>query len=310
MEFELILTNDYSADNILYETTIKKIYKPIGVFSDNPDVDDLINWTAYNGNWYLSTDSYSGTKAIASSILSPYLASQSKSLQLNSGFDLSGSSDVIIQFYAKWDLERSFDYVQFEASNDGVNWVPLCGKITKPGSSNINSTYSNKNSNGFQPENEPLYDGDSRGDWQLEEININLDNNSIFYNQSTVYFRFEMNTDNSNQQSAYYNADFEGFSFDDFTIYNAQEISEPTELFAYETNRIKIYPVPFQNKISIELIPGEEIKHLSIYQANGQIVYQSTEINSNKMIINSSDWNNGIYFIKINDYLMYKVVKL
>lgn len=73
---------------------------------------------------------------------------------MNNSLNLTGAETTLIQYYAKWDLERSFDYVQIEGSTNGTNWIPLCGKLTKPRAPNINNTYSGKSTtnNNFQPD--------------------------------------------------------------------------------------------------------------------------------------------------------------
>ena len=138
---------------------------------------------------------------------------------MNGSLDLSGATTTLVQFYGKWDLERSFDYVQIEGSTNGTSWTPLCGKLTKPGAPNANNTYSGKSSanNNFQPDGEKLYDGDTQDKWNMEEVVIDASNNSFLFNQSTVYLRFDFKTDGTNRQDSYVNVDFEGFTFDDFS---------------------------------------------------------------------------------------------
>ncbi|WP_460218513.1 M14 family zinc carboxypeptidase [Psychroserpens sp. MEBiC05023] len=225
IEFKIVFTNNYASDNILYEANIKKTYAPSNIiFNDN--TDDLSNWTPVGsgGSWSTTTDKYpnsAGSSAIRSTSSIPYGNSEANGIQLNTPINLNGVSTSLIQFYAKWDLERSFDYVQLEASLDGSSgWTPLCGKFTKAGAPDNNNTYSGKNntSNDFQPDGEPLYDGDTQDRWYMEEIVIDASNNSIFNQQNTVHLRFVFFSDSSNRQDSYANVDFEGFTFDDFKI--------------------------------------------------------------------------------------------
>ena len=224
IEFKVVLTNDYATSNVLFEANIVKRYTPTTLFTDNPDTDNLTNWTS-TGLWSTTSDAYSGSTAITSTASAPYSNNQSEQLQMNGSVDLTGIPTTLIQFYGKWDLERSFDYVQLEASLNGTSgWTPLCGKLTKPGAPNANNTYSGKSTtnNNFQPDNEALYDGDTQDKWNMEEIVIDAATNSTFYNQSTVFLRFNFNTDGSNREDSYYNVDFEGFTFDDFKIVEIQ----------------------------------------------------------------------------------------
>ncbi|WP_418511510.1 M14 family zinc carboxypeptidase [Corallibacter sp.] len=232
IEFKVVLTNDYASDNVLYEANIVKHYTPTVLFNG----DALSNWSQTTGTWYSTSNAYSGT-AITSTNGGSYSNSSTKRIQMNGSVDLSGLPSSVIQFYAKWDLERSFDYVQLEGSTDGTNWTPLCGKLTKPGAPDANNTYSGKSStnNDFQPDGEPLYDGDTQGRWNMEEYVIDASNNSFLFEENTVYLRFEFRTDGSNRQDRYANMNFEGFTFDEFKIIGIQipcETTVPTGLMA------------------------------------------------------------------------------
>ncbi|WP_460220494.1 immunoglobulin-like domain-containing protein [Psychroserpens sp. MEBiC05023] len=224
VEFKVVLTNDYATDNILYEANVKKIFSPITVFEDNPDATNLNNWTSNGGSWFTTSDAYSGTTAITTTNSGQYSNNESKRLQMNGSIDLSNSTTAIIQYYAKWDLERSFDYVQIEGSVNGTNWTPLCGKLTKPGAPNANNTYSGKSSanNNFQPDGQALYDGDTQDKWYMEEVVIDATTNAFLLNQSTVFLRFDFRTDGTNRQDSYINVDFEGFTFDDFKVFSIE----------------------------------------------------------------------------------------
>lgn len=311
IEFIVTLTNDYASANVLYETNIIKIYQPGTFFNDNPDSDGISNWTPSGGTWSVTSDSYSGTSAITSTISPPYSNDESKTLQMNGSINFEGADKALIQFYAKWDLERSFDYVQLEASTNGTSsWIPLCGKLTKKGASDQNNTYSNKSStdNDFQPDDEPLYDGDTQDKWGLEEITIDIVTNSFLIGQSTVYLRFNFNTDGSNNQDAYYNADFEGFTFDDFKcILIDGYMASTDELY---NKGISIYPNPITDLLTLELSELSEINQLSIVDVNGQLVYGSKDIQNSAVHIDTKNWSQGVYFVKLNGLETRKVVKL
>ncbi|MFD2725641.1 immunoglobulin-like domain-containing protein [Hyunsoonleella rubra] len=223
IEFNVALSND---DGVIYQANIKKYYTPNVQFVDDPDTDGTSNWTAAGGSWgTISVNGFSGTAttAITDSPSGSYANNESKTLQLNSTIATTGVNETIIQYYAKWDLERSFDYVQIEASTNGSTWTPLCGTYTKPGAPNENNTYSGKSTanNNFQPDGEQLYDGDTQDKWVMEEIIIDGTNNSAYFNEPTVYLRFNFNTDGSNRQDSY-TTSFDGFVFDDFRVLGVQ----------------------------------------------------------------------------------------
>jgi hypothetical protein len=309
IEFQVTLTNDYASDNVLYETTIIKIYQPGIFFNDNPDVDDLSNWSSSGGTWSITSDSYSGSSAITSTISPPYSNNESKTLQMNNSINLAGADKALIQYYAKWDLERSFDYTQLEYSLNGSSWTPICGRHTKPGASDQNNTYSGKSSsdNDFQPDDSPLYDGDTQGKWVMEEITIDENTNASLLGQSAVYFRFNFNTDGSNNQDAYYNANFEGFTFDDFKCFLIEGFGVGVnEIY---TNAVSIYPNPTSDLLTVEVNGVSNINQLVVVDINGQVIYTNDSMNG-ALEIDTKHWSQGVYFVKIDGFPSNKIVKL
>jgi hypothetical protein len=111
----------------------------------------------------------------------------------------------MISYYAKWEIEADYDFVQFQVSTDGGNnWIGQCGNYTVDGS----------NANGsVQPNGEPVYEG-TQTDWVLEEINLSD------YIGQVIEVRFQLRSDGWVNQ--------DGFYFDDFTImYNEVVVSNP-----------------------------------------------------------------------------------
>ena len=96
-------------------------------------------------------------------------------------------------FWAIWEIEDNWDYVQLEVSNDGGNsWIPQCGKYTNTGVADQNAA-----------DGEPLYDG-FQTSWVKEEINLSD------YLGSSILVRFKIISDQYVQE--------DGFYFDDFQI--------------------------------------------------------------------------------------------
>lgn len=294
--FEVTLSNDYASDNVLYITTIQKIYQPNIIFRDNPDIDAFNNWTATGGTWSTTSDAYSGTVALTSTNTAPYANNESTSLELLNPLDFSNADHVQIQYYAKWDLERSFDYVQLEASTNGSSWLPLCGRLTKPGAPDGNNTYSGKPSlsNNFQPDGMSLYDGDTQGKWNLEKIVVDDQNNSFLAGANPVYLRFVFETDYTNHQDAYYNADFEGFTFDDFSCVQIDKNS--VGITNLRANEISVYPNPLAELFSIKGIEGSfDIK---IHNALGQLLFKQEGLFGTEKI-DARSFGNGILLITV-----------
>ncbi|MFV9549561.1 immunoglobulin-like domain-containing protein [Algibacter sp. PT7-4] len=241
IEFQITLSNDDGY--VMYRANIIKHYNPTVLFADNPDTDNLTNWTASGGAWGTTSDSYSGTTAITDSPSGAYGNNQSKILTLNTTINLASATASVVQFYAKWDIERNFDYVQIQGSTNGSTWLPLCGKYSKPGSSRSTNRYSSGNSSNTstgkstsdqnnQPTGEPIYDADTMDKWVMEEILIDGTENSFLFEASNAQFRFVFDSDNSNRADGYPTT-FDGFIFDDFKVTTIQTpclVSVPVNL--------------------------------------------------------------------------------
>ena len=226
IEFQITLTNDDGY--VMYQANIIKSYNPTVLFTDDPDVTGMSNWTTSGGSWGTTSDAYSGSTAITDSPSGAYGNNQNKTITLNTVTDLSGSTSAVVQYYAKWDLERNFDYVQIQGSTNGSTWTTLCGKYTKPGSDYLTNRYSSANSTNTstgkstadqnnQPSGDMLYDADTMDKWVMEEIFIDASNNSFLLSSPTAQFRFLFDSDNTNRADGYPTT-FDGFTFDDFKV--------------------------------------------------------------------------------------------
>ena len=121
-----------------------------------------------------------------------------------------------------------------------------------------------------------------------------------------MYLRFNFNSESSNSQDAYYNADFEGFTFDDFTCLLINDAS----LSLTEENQfaVSIYPNPVKETLTIQSLDfgGFDVQ---INSAQGQIMFSETAVND-ALNVDMKSWRQGVYFIQINGVEMHKVIKL
>jgi hypothetical protein len=244
IEFQVTLSND---DFIIYQANYVKYYQPTLVFQDNDT--DTSNWTTSGGTWGTTADAHIGSVAITDSPSGAYSNNVSKSITLSSPLNLSSYSSVLVQFYAKWELERNYDLVQLEASTDsGSNWTALCGSYNKPSATELTNFHLNKNSDAFRQHQSTngdiVYDGDSMNKWVMEEIHINSTENNFLFNQSNVQLRFRFKSDTSNREDDL-TTTFDGFIFDDFKVIGIQTqciISVPTGLASNNvtTNNVSI----------------------------------------------------------------------
>jgi hypothetical protein len=224
IEYRIQLSD--SDGNIFYDANFEKYYQPSILFSDNPDVTGTSNWTTSGGWVSTTTDSYSGSTSIKDGNAIPYANNATKTLTTTNSYNLSSASEVLVQFYTKWDLERNFDFVELQGSTDGSSWQTLCGKYTKPNATNsTNNAHAGKSgaSHSFQANNSSgqVYDGDQMDKWVMEEVVIDPANNSFLVGSTTAQFRFRFRSDSGNE-SENYSTTSDGFFIDDFKIIEIQ----------------------------------------------------------------------------------------
>lgn len=226
--FEVTLSN---GTYIIYKTRIEKYYNPTSLFTPtaNPTTLTGSGWTATGTTpWtFTATDGFGGTAGYTTNATASYTnANTTADLTQTTAISLAGKQQVAIQFNAKWDLERSFDYVQLQGTSDnGTTWIKMNGKYTKPGTTTSVTDYSTTQTTtkktttdkAFQPDNEPIYDGDKFDKWVLEEYYISATENSGLFNKASVKFRFIFRTDSNNRAHGY-NTTFKGFRFDNFKV--------------------------------------------------------------------------------------------
>src|SRR5690606_24007536 len=141
-------------------------------------------WT---GTWSTTPEDYvSASTCITDSPYIDYSNNSIETMELDQGFDFSNATYAYATFWAKWEIEDNWDYVQFMAStDDGSTWSPLCGKYTNQGGSN-------------QDQDEPLYDG-FQTEWVLEEVDL-----SDYIGSNNVKFRFRLIADQGVKEDGYY----------------------------------------------------------------------------------------------------------
>jgi len=166
-----------------------KSYYETEIIIEDPG-DDLNNWTS--SDWSVTSENYhSASNSITDSQGGNYGDDVTSSITLINQIDLTGIENPQLTFWAKWNIENNWDYVQlFISTNNGSTWTPVETDNTNPGEGS------------FQPTGEPVYDGSSN--WVQEMVDL-----SSHIGQS-VKFRFELHSDGSVTE--------DGFYFDDFTL--------------------------------------------------------------------------------------------
>ncbi len=269
-EIKFILHTD-NGTWVRNDTITKSFGQGEVVFSD--DISDISNWT---GDWGITNElSFSPTTSITDSPFDgTYGNNVNSEIRLNESFSFEDATYANVTFWAQWEIENDFDYVQFLASNNGgVTWTPLCGKHTNLGVDD-------------QILDSPLYDG-NQNDWVLEEIDL-----SDYIGDENVEFKFQLVTD------AF--VELDGFYFDDFSIFTdaSQEDSDASGIEEINNADIRIYPNPANQEINISVSTGAQVKALTIHNDLGQVI---REVNVNTSSFSVADLAEGVYYLRITD---------
>lgn len=261
---------DLIVNNGSYDTAFrvnKKFGNLIPIFTDPGDsTSDNFN----NNGWDVTTSTFvSPSSSITDSASGNYPNNANETITLSDEIDLTTAIGANVTFWAKWEIENNFDYVQFEVSiNGGSNWTAQCGKYTNEGSTN-NS----------QPTGEPLYDG-FKTDWVLEEIDLSD------YIGENILVRFHLSADDGVRE--------DGFYFDDLTI----NIVEDYVLGDADISEVQfsIYPNPVKNLLNITTLFSNY--SMEVYTLQGQLISLVEDL-SGSQTINYSGYATGLYILKL-----------
>lgn len=244
--------------------TITKYYG-LGTLVINDNCNTITNWSGLWGN----TNEYfvSPNFSITDSPNSNYANNQSSDMVLANTFNLTNSTYAFANFYARWEIETDWDYVEFMISVDnGLNWTPLCGQYTNLGNTN-------------QDLDAPLYDG-FQTEWVLEEVDLNA-----YIGFQDVKFKFRLVSDGFVTE--------DGFSFDDFKIFadgTTTNIKDENLL-----NKMTVLPNP--TNINFNVNADFIIYKYEIYSQTGQLI-KSENTESKNILIDINGMENGLYILK------------
>jgi len=264
IEYDLVL------DNGTYETSTR-ITKTYGALSPLfEDAGNSVTANFDNNGWGVTNSTFvSAPSSITESPSGNSQDNANETITISDPVDLTNADGANVSFYAKWDIESNFDYVQFEVStNNGQSWQAQCGKFTNSGSTNSS-----------QPTGEPLYDG-TQNDWVFEEIDLSD------YLGETILVRFQFRSDG--------NTTGDGFYFDDLTI----NTLEDPELGINDSvvSDFVLYPNPVTDLLTINTqLSNYEIK---VYSLQGQLISESNN-NKGSMVFDYSAYASGLYIMRL-----------
>lgn len=246
--------------------TTRKIYgTPQIVFSNNGNSPNGFT----SNTWGVTTSEYfSSPGAMTDSPSSNYSSNTNSSCMLSQPVNLYGATHAEVSYFARWDIEKDFDYVEFQASNNnGATWTALCSKRMNEGSAD-------------QDQGKPLYEG-QQNDWVLESFDIDA------YTGTNVLFRFILISDGAVNK--------DGFYFDNFKI----EALMPSGIDETGQNDFHLYPNPAGDYLYLEhLLPSDENYLVEIIDLSGRKITEQTCLGGN-ISINISNLIPGTYFLGI-----------
>ena len=275
-------------NNGLYnnDDTITKIYgQPLISYSNN--CSSVSGFTSSGGNWGVSTTQFiSSPSSITDSPTGNYTNNTNKTLTLNSTIDLTSAISASLNFWAKWQIEAGYDYVEVLASNDGgVSWNPLCGKYTKAGSAN-------------QDMGNPLYEG-FQNFWVKEEMTLNN------YIGQTIQLRFKLVSDAG--------ANYDGFYFDDLTVSTTTSTVNIEKIDNRESFILQNIPNPANTLTNINFsFENKKNMCLKIFNSVGELIKEEKiQDKQTSLSLDVHSFSNGTYFYQIgNENYLSKMLKM
>ena len=273
--FEIIINNGSYDTKVL----LNKIFGSlIPVFED---IGDSTTDNFDNNGWGITNTTYvSPSNSITESPNGNYQNNENKTIRLSENINLTNAIGANVTFYAKWDIENNWDYVQLEVSLDnGNSWIPQCGLFTNEGSSN-----------GGQPTGQPLYDG-TQNNWVLEQIDLSD------YLGEEITMRFKFESDGEVRADGFYFDDLTVNVLGDGTLSNADVLA----------SQFSVYPNPVSNLVYITTPKNNYT--LGIYNIQGQLM-STPSVYSGSQTIDYSQYTKGIYLMKFTSNDQTKIFKI
>jgi carboxypeptidase T len=251
--------------------TITRVFgTPAIAFTDN--CNSTTQWT---GSWGISTVNFvSPTGSITDSPNGFYATNANTKTTTVSNINLTDAIAAYLQFNARWEVERGYDYVEIQASTNGTTFTPLCGKYTHTGNSN-------------QDNLQPLYDG-IQDAWIKETINLSA------YLGQNIKLRFNLVSDAG--------TNYDGLYFDDISVQKITATSNGINQLANQSTQVSLYPNPNNGSfvLSFNSTNSENYK-ITVSNVLGQEIYNAEQNNNGKSLqeINLNNAANGTYFVHI-----------
>jgi choice-of-anchor B domain-containing protein len=109
-----------------------------------------------------------------------------------------------------------------------------------------------------------------------------------------------------------YNISFEAEDSSGNTSVCSFQLAVNTTLSISEVNfenNLRVFPNPSSNIVTIQS-DLYELKNLQVIDVTGKIIILKESINSKKNVINIADLENGVYFLKVNNTVLKRIIKM
>ena len=205
----------------IYDSSSYNIVDTVSmIFGDHQEIffdgaeNGMTEWSD-DDNWGTIFDASEGLSSITDSPVGNYIGDWgSSTTQLSRIINFSGIFYPFVTFDAKWNIEKRYDFVQFQASTDGVNWTALSGNFTSIGSGS-----------GVQTTGDPVYDG-IQEDWINEVIDL-----SFYTDKPQVWLRFLLKSDGAVEEDGFY---FDNFFIHGYSRFMKGDINQDNSINIYD----------------------------------------------------------------------------
>ncbi len=270
--FRYLISLD-NGDFVVSDTIMRIFGTEVVVFDDDGNTMD--NWSSTQ--WGITDqEAHSPEYSLADSPYGDYGNDVNSYITLDTTISLTDVVMATLRFWAKWDIEKGYDYVQIKVKEEGGSWIPLHGNYSSYG-------------NYYLDDDEPVYDGEQE-EWVQEEISL-----QDFINKN-ITLRFTFYSDGSVRG--------DGFYFDDLSV---SVISTITGIdYPEAKNNISIsdaYPNPAYDKIRISYNLSSEVGDNSLFELYNTIGNRvmSLPLNSKTgtVKVDLNKLPQGIYYYRI-----------
>jgi hypothetical protein len=172
---------------------------------------------------------------------------------------------------AQWDIEAYYDQVQVLGSADGVNWTPLCGRYTRPGSV-------------FQDEGQPAYDG-QQPNWVHEEIDLGA------FLGGPLRLRFQLQSD--------WGGNYPGFRFDDLTVTVSNANTTGTNGERHSMPLLRIMPNPTSGQVWLTVGTSAPARLVVLNTLGELVIDKAVHGQLGSFMMDLSDLASGTYICRL-----------